>query len=100
METVQATKHAQAVVKGLGHGLELVVPLVAEILEQDRFIDLGERTRGTGKPPAGEVEEIVGIGAHRTQRKATRPLRVQELIEQWDLAALLVGDAIRRDAGG
>jgi hypothetical protein len=80
--------------------LGLVVPLGAEIIEQDRLVDLGKGARGVGEPPAGEVEEIVGISAHRVQRKAARPLRVQELIEEWDLAALLVGDPIRRDAGG
>jgi hypothetical protein len=73
---------------------------VAEILEQDRFIHLGERTRGMGEPPAGEVEEVVGISAHRAQGQAARPLCVEEFIKPRDLAALLVGDPIRRDTAG
>jgi hypothetical protein len=77
-----------------------VVALVAKIIEQARLVELGEGTRGIREPPAGEVEEIVGVSTHRTQRQAARPLCVQEFIEPGDLAALLVHDAIGRDAGG
>src|SRR5215472_10724021 len=87
-------------VESLRRRLGLVVPLVAQIIEQGRFVDLSEGTRGMGEPPAGEVEEIVGVSAHGARRKAARSLCVEEFIEPRDLTVPLVDDAVGRDAGG
>jgi hypothetical protein len=76
----------------------LVVPLGAEIIEQDRFVDLRKGAWRMGEPPAGEVKEIVGISTQRAQRQATNAQCIEEFIEPRGLTGLLVGDAIRRDA--
>src|SRR6266568_1942545 len=63
MEAVQAAEYAQAVIDSLRRRLGLVVTLVAEIIEQRGFVHLRKWPRRKRKPPAGEVERIVGVSA-------------------------------------
>ena len=40
MEAIQTAEHAQAMVDGLGSGFGLFIELIADIVEQSRFIHL------------------------------------------------------------
>ena len=67
VEAVQATHGNQPVIHGLRRGRRFAVELMPHVVEQSRFGDFLQRL-GRLLEPAGEVQQIVGVSAQRTQR--------------------------------
>ena len=86
-------------IHGLRGGLGLLVELVTDIVEQGGLADLGQRP-GWVLKPAGEVEQVIGVGSQGTQRQLADALGIEEGIGPGDFLPLLVEQAIGGSAGG
>ena len=62
MKAIQRAEHTEAMVDGLGSGLRLFVELIADVIEQSRFIHLGQRRL---RDVAGTSERSAGDHIHR-----------------------------------
>ena len=100
MKAIQQAEHTQTMVNGLGSGLRLLAELMADVIDQSRLIDVGNRGCRMLLEPAREVQEIIGIGTHGTEGKLANSLRIKEGIGSGDLLPLVIDQTIGRTADG
>src|ERR1041384_3249259 len=92
--------HGEAVIDGLGGRPRVLVQLKSHVVSQGPFIHLGQRWRSGSPPPAGEVQQIVGIRAQGSRREIAQHLRVEELVAGADFFSVRIMQTIRTAAGG
>jgi hypothetical protein len=76
METVQTMQYREAMIDRLRGGLGRLIQLIADVVEQNGFGDLGQRAGRVLLPPAGEMQQIISVGAQRTQGELANMLRI------------------------
>src|SRR5205807_9910401 len=79
-------------------GLGILLELMTNICDERGLGDLGKRLMLRFEP-TGEIEEIVGVDAHRPRGKLPESLTVEESIRPADLSSLLVAHTMRGSAG-
>src|SRR5207302_7766162 len=80
MEPIQTTNHSQAMIYGLRRGLRLLVQLMPNIVQQRGLSDLGQSLVLALKP-ASEVQQVIGVGAHRARRQLTKMLGIEKIVD-------------------
>src|SRR5215831_18431852 len=92
--------NAQAMIHGLGCGFGFLVELMADVVEQSGLGDLRQRMRQRPfAPPTSEVQQVISVSAQGAQRQLANALTIEEGIGPSDLLAMLIEQAIGRDAG-
>src|SRR5215472_5261884 len=92
--------NAQAMIHSLGRGFGFLVELMADVVEQSGLGDLRQRMwQRLFAPPTGEVQQVISISAQGAQRQLANALTIEEGIGPIDLLAMLVEQAIGRNAG-
>jgi hypothetical protein len=86
MGTIQTMHHSEAMIHGLRFGLGLLVELIANVIAEGGFGEIGNRML----PPAGKVKQVVSVSAQRSQRKTAQMLSVEERVGPIDFAMLFV----------
>ena len=99
MKTIEPLDDDETAIDGFWGRRWSLVQLVADIILERRLGECGERMRWRREGPAGEVEQIKGIGTQRTRRQLAQSLRIQECVRPQDLLAASIEQAIRRSAG-
>src|SRR6266849_6244643 len=61
VETIERVQHAETVIDGGGRGLGQLIELVADIVEQERLINLGEPV-SREMQPAGQEQQVIAVG--------------------------------------
>ena len=87
MKAQQGTYHREAMIDGLGGRPRMLVQLKPHIVSQGRFIDLRQRECSGAPPPAGEVQQIIGISAQRARRELTKQLGIQKIVAQGPISS-------------
>jgi hypothetical protein len=87
-------------VDGLRSRFGFCVELIADIIEQSRFIHLQQGPRRAWQRPPCEVQQIVSISAQGAERKLAEALGIEEGIGPRDFPPLVVDEAIGRSASG
>src|SRR6266511_6369089 len=99
MKAIHRADHTQMMIDCLGGRRGIFVELIANVIEQSRFIDV-ENSRGRMLlMPAREVQEIIGIGAQGTERKLANTLGIEEAIGPRDFLPLGIDQTIGGMAG-
>src|SRR6516164_10655796 len=92
--------NAQAMIHGLGSGFGFLVELMPDIIQQGGLADFRQRLwQRPFAPPTGEVQQVISVSAQRAQRQLANTLTIEEGIGPGDLLAMLVEQAIGRNAG-
>jgi hypothetical protein len=76
----------------------MLLELMADIVDERGLGHLGERLLPRFEP-AGEVEQVKGVGAERVEGELTEALGIEEDVRPVQFSSLLVAKAIRRSAG-
>ena len=66
VKAIPTMHHSQTMIDGLGSGLRILLKLMPDIIDERGLGDLGERL-ALRFEPAGEVEQVIGVGTERTQ---------------------------------
>src|SRR6266700_2713687 len=72
-------QNTQTMIHGLRRGLGLLVELMTDVVEQCGLGDFGQRL-GRLLEPAGEVQQVIGVSAERTQRELANALSIEKAI--------------------
>src|SRR5439155_13844833 len=99
VKAIPTMHHSQTMIDGLGSGLRILLKLMPDIIDERGLGDLGERL-ALRFEPAGEVEQVIGVGTERTQGELPEALAIAERIRPGQFAPVLIAQAIRRGAGG
>src|ERR1700680_1621114 len=98
MEAIETVQHAETVIDGRGRGLGQLIELVADIFEQERLVDLGQRV-SREVLPAGQVQQVIAVRAQGAQGELAQSLGVEKGVGPGELAVLLVEQSIGGDTG-
>jgi hypothetical protein len=99
MEAIQTAHHAQAVIDGGGSRFGFTIELAADIVEQARLLELGQRT-ARRLQPASEMQQVISVRAQGARRELAKPLSIEEIVGPGDFPIVLVEEPIRGGAGG
>src|SRR6516162_7693551 len=97
VETIERVQHAETVIDGGGRGLGQLIELVADIVEQERLIDLGEPV-SREMQPARQVQQVIAVGPQGAQRELAQPLGIKKAIGPDEFTAFSVEQPIGRGA--
>src|SRR5208283_5617232 len=97
VEAIETAQHAQPMIDGGGRGLGVMIELAADIVEQARLVNLGERAACLVQP-ASQVQQVITVSAQGAQRKLTKPLGIEEVVSPGEFPALLIEQPIGRSA--
>src|SRR5215471_8169074 len=100
MEAIERAEHAEAMVDGLRSRFGFCIELIADIIEQSRFIHLQQGPRRACQPPPCKVQQIVSVSTQGAERKLAQALGIEKGIGPRDFPPLVVDEAIGRSAGG
>src|SRR6266567_2295947 len=92
-------QNTQTMIHGLRRGLGLLVELMTDVVEQCGLGDFGQRL-GRLLEPAGEVQQVIGVSAERTQRELANALSIEKGVGPGHLLSLRIEQAIGGGAGG
>jgi hypothetical protein len=87
-------------VDGLRSRFGFCIELIADIIEQSRFIHLQQGPRRPCQPPPCKVQQIVSISTQGAESKLAQALGIEKGIGPRDFPALVVEETIGRSAGG
>src|SRR6516225_767557 len=98
VEMIETAQHGETMIDSGRRGLGQLIELVADIVEQDRLIDLGQLVT-LEVQPEGQVQQVVAIGAQGAERKLAQSLGIEKGISPGEFTALPVEQPIGRGAG-
>jgi hypothetical protein len=100
VEAIQAVDDGQPAIHRRRCRRRLLVELRANVVDEAGFVDFRQRhgQRRLG-PPAGEVQQVIGVGAQGTEGELANALGIEEGVSPSDLLAVFLQQAIGGNAG-
>src|SRR5215469_10364656 len=77
VEMIETAQHGETMIDRGRRGLGQLIELVADIVEQERLIDLDEPV-SREMEPAGQVQQVIAVGPQGAQRELAQLLGIKK----------------------